>query len=421
MSTPTPERQRVRVRRRRKQSRFKSRAFALAAALTSAALIAVGAFAVFSQQTARPNRSQADHVAYQAPEPDAQLTRAASNGRPVYRHSVIPGGVFTAEELRDALAEDAVAAAHYRSVDAPTLRPEVVKHERFAYVSYRKDNQIYWTRNKVRIAAGETILTDGNNEIRARCGNCISDTPKFPVADADVEPDVAELDRLVEDDAAQPFLTAAIRSALDSPAGFGPGGIPGSPAGGGPGAPGIGPGGLGGTGFGPAGFPVPRGGSGGPGGSDVAAGSGGSGPSEAYPPASIPKSDEGDPNGSPNDPNDPDGPDGPGGPGDAGGPGEPGGPGGPGGPGDPGSPGGPGGPGGPGDPWIPPGIVPPPGYENPPSGGNPPGNPPGPGGPTDNPTGKQVPTETQSVPEPGLIILMGGGAAVALLRRRTRR
>ena len=129
------------------------------------------------------------------PELASLDTTDTASARPVFRHSVIPGGVYTPAELKNALARDAVAASHYPSLQPEAVRAAVVTQDRFAYVSYRKDDRIYWTRNKVRLSAGETILTDGANEIRARCGNCISDTAMLPVAD--VEPDAAELDRLV--------------------------------------------------------------------------------------------------------------------------------------------------------------------------------------------------------------------------------
>ena len=151
--------------------------------------------------------------------------------RPIFKHSVVAGGVYTPDELRNVLVQDAIVATHYQKFNPNAARAETVKQDRFAYVSYRKDNQIYWTRNKVKLSEGETILTDGTNEIRARCGNCISDTPQFPVAE--VEPASAEFDQFV--DSGSRSLSAAVRAALESPwfgAGQGSGG-PGA-AGGGP-------------------------------------------------------------------------------------------------------------------------------------------------------------------------------------------
>lgn len=429
MTIPASGQRRIRIRRIPKRSRFNSGGFALAVALFAAALVAVAAFAILfpNPRPLIPGSSGVDETQDQEIQEstDSAVSPAA---RPVYRHSVIPGGVFTPEELKDALVEDAVAAAHYKDVDAAAIKPAVVKEDRYAYVSYRKDDQIFWTRNKVRLAAGETILTDGTNEIRARCGNCISESPMLPVAEAEAEPDLAELDRLVDesDPGTEPLLAAAVRSVLESPGGaLGPGGTGGSGGIGGPGggpasgfgsgetpSEGGGPGGVGGvgpTGFGgsrrpPTGGPTffAPGGSGPDGDGTSGSNPPGGDPPGGTPPGSLPPWSGGP---------------GPGGPTDN--------------PGNPFVP-----PGNPGGPWIPPGIDPPPGYTPPPGGGNPPGSeldPPGgphdppPGGPSDppeggpeDPTTREVPAEPAAVPEPGLLILMGSGAAAALARKLRR-
>ena len=66
---------------------------------------------------------------------------------------------------------------------------------RAAYVSYRSGDRIYWTRERVWLKAGETVLTDGTTTIRARCGNCVSDAKQEHVAA--VEPAHGELDDFV--------------------------------------------------------------------------------------------------------------------------------------------------------------------------------------------------------------------------------
>jgi len=50
------------------------------------------------------------------------------------------------------------------------------------YVSYRLNNKVYWTANKARIPEGEMLVTDGDCEARARCGNRVSASPQQPVA-----------------------------------------------------------------------------------------------------------------------------------------------------------------------------------------------------------------------------------------------
>ena len=56
--------------------------------------------------------------------------------------------------------------------------------DRFEYVSYRVQNQIYWTKNKLRIPKGELLLSDGHNYARARCGNRLSDQQHKSAASA---------------------------------------------------------------------------------------------------------------------------------------------------------------------------------------------------------------------------------------------
>jgi hypothetical protein len=129
------------------------------------------------------------------------LWRTAADASPaparrVYPYSIVPGGVTSRAELAHAVMADKVVAAHYAgfAVDKASLR--TVARARAVYVSYRKGEQVYWTARKVTLAEGESILSDGQNDIRARCGNRISDTPQLPV---EVKgPDEQELDTFTE-------------------------------------------------------------------------------------------------------------------------------------------------------------------------------------------------------------------------------
>jgi hypothetical protein len=108
--------------------------------------------------------------------------------RPAYRYSVIPRGAFSGEELREALSIDGIAAGHHRAVVLDAVRVETVTAPRQVYMSYRVGDDIAWTKHKVLLPAGETILTDGVNEIRARCGNGVSDVPREPTWDGEPHP-----------------------------------------------------------------------------------------------------------------------------------------------------------------------------------------------------------------------------------------
>jgi len=114
--------------------------------------------------------------------------------RPIFNYSVIPGGVWDKQEFQGAVEHDSVVALHYKTVNPATLREETITSDRMAYVSYRIGEQIFWTTRKVRLRSGETILTNGQTEIRARCGNCISLEPLLPTSSD--EPDSLQLDAL---------------------------------------------------------------------------------------------------------------------------------------------------------------------------------------------------------------------------------
>jgi hypothetical protein len=149
-------------------------------------MLAVAGCAAFlmQQQAHRPGRHAVAAAAAAAPAP-ALLPVAAEAApaavRRVYPYSIVPGGVTDRIELARAVMSDEVVAAHYAgfALDKASLR--TVTKARAVYVSYRKGDQVYWTARKVMLAEGEGVLSDGRNEIRARCGNRISDTPQLPV------------------------------------------------------------------------------------------------------------------------------------------------------------------------------------------------------------------------------------------------
>jgi hypothetical protein len=109
----------------------------------------------------------------------------ASSSRPVYPYSVIPRGVETPEELRSAIRQDPVVAAHYSDFQVRAARPIRLPRERQFFVSYRIGNQVYWTAKKVTLHAGETLLSDGEHLARTRCGNRLSEVPASPTASSE--------------------------------------------------------------------------------------------------------------------------------------------------------------------------------------------------------------------------------------------
>lgn len=102
--------------------------------------------------------------------------------RPVYPYSVIPGGAHSSRELREAIQRERVVAAHYAKFAIGNARVIRVVHDRQVYVSYRLGSQIYWTKKKVTLHKGETLLSDGKHLARTRCGNRISEVPAEPTS-----------------------------------------------------------------------------------------------------------------------------------------------------------------------------------------------------------------------------------------------
>jgi len=116
---------------------------------------------------------------------DLSASASPESRRAVFPYSVIPGGVRDASELRSAAAKDVVVAEHYsdfRIARAHTIR---LDHPTAMFVSYRMNNHVYWTRNRMTIPAGETLLSDGESYARVRCGNRLSPIAALPVSIAE--------------------------------------------------------------------------------------------------------------------------------------------------------------------------------------------------------------------------------------------
>ena len=130
-----------------------------------------------------PTDSRFDEPSTRLHIEDVPSTGSLALQRKIYRFSVIPGGVYSADELARAQRVDATVRAHYTGFgNAPTLH--VMPAMAYFYVSYRKGDRIYWTSNKRPIPKGELVLSDGKNLARARCGNRLSLVAQEPRLEA---------------------------------------------------------------------------------------------------------------------------------------------------------------------------------------------------------------------------------------------
>jgi PEP-CTERM motif-containing protein len=115
--------------------------------------------------------------------------------RPVYRYSVVSGGVRDASELKWMAQHDAVVASHYAGFDYNRARVVRVPLAHTAYISYRIGDKVYFTRHRVTLKKGETVITDGKITARTRCGNRVEESPQQ--ATSSLEPPAVQFDQPV--------------------------------------------------------------------------------------------------------------------------------------------------------------------------------------------------------------------------------
>jgi hypothetical protein len=151
-------------------------------------------------------------VAADAPEliPRYQPTKQE---RLVYPYSVIAGGVRSQEELAKSVSSDPVVAAHYAGFEIGQSQIVKAEETQFVHVSYRMRNKVYWTKKAVKIPKGETLITDGKESARTRCGNKVSVLPQEPVSEE--EPPMETFDIPIIASGAPPSLDHAADSDLD--------------------------------------------------------------------------------------------------------------------------------------------------------------------------------------------------------------
>ena len=136
----------------------------------------------------------------------------AENERMVYPYSVIPGGVRSREELVDRISKDPVVAEHYTGFGIGQANIVKSEGDQFVHVSYRVQNKVYWTKKAVKIPKGETLITDGKESARTRCGNKVSVLPQEPVSEE--EPPIETFDIPIIASAAPPSLDQVAESDL---------------------------------------------------------------------------------------------------------------------------------------------------------------------------------------------------------------
>ena len=222
---------------RRRRSWYRRRLKVQRILVGSIALIAIAAFCwqsadrYFSHPSGQESQSGSDSFWARATRQDLGfVSRKSSNRRVyptrvpgVYPYSVVPGGLNSSASLRQAATSDKAVSRHFAKFDYNHAHLIRLSAPREVYVSYRIRDTIFWTQKRIRLQAGELLLTDGNITARAKCGNQVSDTAKPDVSSEEPEEDV--LDQPVALEPLGPALP--LRAELQAP--DLPGGQPAAP------------------------------------------------------------------------------------------------------------------------------------------------------------------------------------------------
>lgn len=193
------------IRRRRTRRHRRNRFLRRAALLTVLAALSFALASIalrrlspsLTRQAARSielDRQQSDAAETLLALTEREASRKVEN-RPVYPYSVVPGGVKDARELKWVAEHDPVVAAHYAGFDFEHAQLVRLVLSRTVYVSYRIGNHVYWTRHRVTLKKGETVITDGKITARTRCANRVEEVPQQATSSS--EPPAAKFEEPV--------------------------------------------------------------------------------------------------------------------------------------------------------------------------------------------------------------------------------
>jgi hypothetical protein len=179
--------------------------------LVLATLLVAGALALMISSGA--DETDASHSVWSQALNWGRQNRRAEPRRPsepvIYPYSVVPGGIHSVAELRQAMKTDPVVAAAYAKFNLPKFRIIKLRHDEYAYVSYRIGSDVYWTTRRLRICAGETLVTDGERLARTRCGNQLSQVPRVKTWSSEPPPAVLDTPAHSSPPRAEAFAAAA--------------------------------------------------------------------------------------------------------------------------------------------------------------------------------------------------------------------
>ena len=206
MSEPRPVR--MRTSRSRQRQRLRQAFYSLVAL----GFLYVSAWLIFSTRSFHNNPDQPD-LKWAQGNLSHNLALLATSSvssplalprRVVYPYSVIPGGIQSAEDLREVSEHDRIVGSHYAGFDFRNARIVELDQPRLMYLSYRTGDKVFWTAHRISLRKGEKLITDGKITARTRCANQVSESPQPTVSP--VEPPAAAFEQPFAGTAAQiPF------------------------------------------------------------------------------------------------------------------------------------------------------------------------------------------------------------------------
>lgn len=196
---------RVIVRRRRTRRHSRNRRIRRALLILTCAMVTAACSMVALQYLSpslfrasrnnEPSRQSAEASRQLLIETQQEALRQIEN-RKIYPYSIVPGGVRDARELKWAAEHDPVVAAHYAGFDYDHAHVVRLALARTVYLSYRIGKHVYWTRHRVSLKKGETLITDGKITARTRCANRVEEVPQQATSES--EPPVAKFEEPIQ-------------------------------------------------------------------------------------------------------------------------------------------------------------------------------------------------------------------------------
>lgn len=101
---------------------------------------------------------------------------------PHYNLAVIKDGLTSIEDFKRHVQDDAILYSRFANFDWASARIIQLPAMR-VFVSFRRGNQIFWTKGLRTVESGAWAITDGHTTVLMRCGNEISFVPERPNQD----------------------------------------------------------------------------------------------------------------------------------------------------------------------------------------------------------------------------------------------